>query len=178
MLGKIQRAMPSLVARMVLATRLVDYGFRVFSNLRSRFVLACGTDAFYEIYNGLTYGRLKDYQAGTKTFRSHLFTLEKRAISHFPPPPGTVLVGAAGGGREALALAREGYRVVAIEPARQLATSLADVCSGLPVESLLGRYEDLPLVNSLSQPPATIDLRSRPLFTTAILGCGSNSPFR
>jgi hypothetical protein len=168
---------------MVLATRLVDYGLGLlqdrFNKLRSRIVLACATDAFYEIYNDLTYGRQKFYRAGTEEFRSDLWSWEKKAISrHFPLPPGTVLVGAGGGGREPLALGRQGYRVVTFDPARQLATSLADACDGLPVESLLGRYENLPVVNSLSQPPATIDLRSRPLFAAAILGSGSISHLR
>jgi hypothetical protein len=168
---------------MVLATRLVDAGLRIlsegFNNLRSRIVLAYATDAFYEIYNDLTYGRQKVYRAGTKAFSSNLFPWEKQAISrYFPPPPAAVLVGAAGGGREALALARQGYRVVAFEPVRQLATSLADVCGGLPVESFLGRYEDLPIVSSLSQPPTMIDLRSRPLFAAAILGWGGISHLR
>jgi hypothetical protein len=93
-----------------MATRLVDYGVGFlhdrFNNLRSRIVLACATDAFYEIYNDLTYGRQKFYRAGTKEFHSDLSPWEKKAISrHFPPPPGTVLVGA-GGGREPLALGR------------------------------------------------------------------------
>jgi hypothetical protein len=171
------------MARIVFATRLVDKGFRVFNEffvkLRSRTVLACATDEFYEIYNDLTYGRNKVFREEARTFRSDLWPWEKKAISqHFPPPPGTLLVGAAGGGREALALARQGYRVVAFDPIRQLATSLADMCGGLPVESLLGRYEDLPVLNTLSQPPAPIDLRSRPLFSAAILGWGSISHLR
>jgi hypothetical protein len=167
----------------VLATRLIDYGLGFlqdrFNNLRSRIVLACATDEFYQIYNDLVYGRNELIRAGTKNFRPRLLPWEKRAISqHFPPPPGTVLVGAAGGGREALTLARQGYQVVAFDPVRRLATSLADVCGGLPVESLLGRYEDLPVLNSLSQRPALIDLRSRPLFAAAILGWGSFSHLR
>jgi hypothetical protein len=163
----------------VLASRLVDYalGFLLdrFKNLRTRIVLACATDAFYEIYNDLVYGREKSYRA----ICSGLWPWEKKAISrYFPPPPGAVLVGAGGGGREPLALAQQGYQVVAFDPARQLAISLADVCGGLPVESLLGRYEDLPVLNSLSQPPASIDLRSRPPFAAAILGWGSISHLR
>jgi hypothetical protein len=173
----------SLIARTVLATRLVDYGLGVlrdrFDNLRSKIVLACATDVFYEIYNDLTNDRRKVLRAGAKEFRSDLSHWEKKAISqHFPPPPGTVLVGASGGGREALALARQGYRVVAFDPAGQLVSSLADVCGGLPIESFRGRYEDLPVLNSLSRPPASIDLRSRPLFAAAILGWGSISHLR
>ena len=164
------------------ASRLVDYGLGLlqdrFNKLRSRIVLACATDEFYEIYNDLNYGRKKFDRAETKEFRSDLWPWEGKAISqYFPPPPGTVLIGAAGAGRESLALARQGYRVVAFEPVRQLAASLAD-CGGLPVESLLGRYEDLPMLNSLSRPSATIDLRSCPLFAAAILGWASLSHLR
>jgi len=167
----------------VFATRAVDKAFRVFNEffaeLRSRIVLAYASDEFYEIYNDLAYDRNEFFRAATKTSHFDLRPWEKNKISrHFPPPPSTVLVGAAGGGREALALARKGYRVVAFEPVPQLATSLADVCGGLPVESLLGRYEDLPVLSSLSQPPAPIDLRSRPLFAAAILGWGSISHLR
>jgi hypothetical protein len=138
-----------LIARTVLATRLVDYGLGVlrdrFDNLRSKIVLACATDAFYEVYNDLTNDRRKVLRAGAKEFRSDLSHWEKKAISqHFPPPPGTVLVGASGGGREALALARQGYRVVAFDPAGQLVSSLADVCGGLPIESFRGRYAEFP----------------------------------
>jgi hypothetical protein len=176
---KQHRFVQSLIARIVLATRLVDYGCRVFHELRSRIILACAPDAFYDTYNELTYARQKSYRAGTKTFRSNLLPFEEQAISrHFPLPPGTLLVGAAGGGREALALARQGYRVVAFDPAQPLVISLAGVCGDLPVESLLGRYEDLPVVNSLSHPPVTIDLRSRTPFAAAILGFGSISHLR
>ena len=174
----------SLIARVVFATRLVDYGLGFlhdnFNKLRSR--KSCWPVRQTNFTKSTMISRTvvtSLYRAGTKKFRSDLWPWEKKAISqHFPPPPGTVLVGAAGGGREALALARQGYQVVAFDPVRRLATSLADVCGGLPVESLLGRYEDLPVLNSLSQPPAPIDLRSRPLFAAAILGWGSISHLR
>src|SRR5262245_21966636 len=121
----------SLFARMVLATSLVDRGYQLFDRLRSRVVLMCAADSdeFYDIYNALAYDHQDIYRAGAKAFRSTLFPFEERVISrHFPEPPGTVLVGAAGGGREALALASLGYDVVAFEPASGLAGSLAQSC--------------------------------------------------
>jgi hypothetical protein len=155
-----------------MATGLVDRGYRSFDRLRSRIVVACGSDEFFGIYNDLVYARKQSYDWATKG----LAPFEERVISrHFPAPPGAVLVGAAGGGREALALARQGYRVVAFDPVRLLAASLAEMCEGLPIESLIGRYEDLPVVSSLSNPPVTIDLRSRGPFSAAILGRGSIS---
>ena len=97
---------------------------------------------------------------------------------YFPSPPGTVFVGAAGGGREALALARRGYRVIAFEPARPLATSLADCGGELPVETCIGRYEKLPEVNSLTHSSVAVDLRSRAPFAAVILGWASFSHLR
>ena len=132
----------SLFAWVVWATQLIDRGYRLFDRLRSKIILKFAPDAFYEVYNDLTFARQDIYRAGTKAFRSKLFPFEDRAISkHFPPPPGTVLVGAAGGGREAIALARLGYSVVAFEPARALVASMARVSRGLRIEPFVGRYE-------------------------------------
>ena len=142
-------------------------------------VLACASDDFYDIYNDLTYSRQDDYRAGAISFRSSLFPFEERAISrYFPAPPGTVLVGAAGGGREALVLARSGYRVVAFEPISALAVALAHFCGELPIEVFLGRYEQLPLVSPLDCPTVSVDLRSRAPFAAGILGWHSFSHLR
>jgi hypothetical protein len=97
---------------------------------------------------------------------------------HFPLPPATVLIGAAGGGREALALARRGYQVVAFEPSRSVAASMASACREFRIETLVGRYEGLPFVSSLAQPPVVIDLRSHAPFDAAILGWISFSHLR
>jgi hypothetical protein len=158
-----------------MATGLIDRGYRGFDRLRSRIVVACGSDEFFEIYNDLVYAR----KQWIRVSAAGLFPVEERVISqYFPAPPGTVLVGAAGAGREAIALARRGYRVVAFEPSRPLAALLAVPCDGLPIESLIGRYEDLPVLTSLSNPPIAIDLRSYAPFSAAILGHVSISHLR
>jgi hypothetical protein len=158
-----------------MATGLIDRGFRAFDRLRSRIVVACGSDEFFDIYNDLIYARKQSYD----WVLEGLAPFEKEAISrHFPAPPATVLIGAAGAGREALALARQGYGVIAFEPIPALAASLAQASEALPVESLIGRYEDLPFMSSLSNPPATIDLRPRAPFSAAILGGWSLSYLR
>ena len=93
-----------------MATGLIDRGYMHFDRLRSKIVVACGSNEFFDTYNDLVYARKQGYRMATEG----LFPFEQRAISrYFPAPPGTVLVGAAGSGREALALARQGYRVVA-----------------------------------------------------------------
>jgi hypothetical protein len=142
-------------------------------------VLACASDEFYEAVNDYSFGRQDFFRPGTKTFRSSLFPFEERAISrYFPPPPGDVLVGGAGGGREALVLARRGYRVVAFEPASSLAALLVKFCRELPIEVFIGRYEQLPIMRSVAKPVVNIDLRSRAPFLAAILGWTSFSNLR
>jgi hypothetical protein len=173
------RVVPSLFVRAVRCTLIIDRAFNIFDRLRSKIVLACAPDAFYDLYNDLAFGSENVFRAGNKAFRSGLFDFEERSITrHFPRPPGTVLVGAAGGGREALALANRGYRVVAFEPALPLASSLAQNCGELPIEIFLGRYEELPRVSSLTHPHGDIDLCSRAPFLAAILGWSSFSHLR
>src|SRR5262245_21682217 len=128
----------SCFAEMVRATVMVDRAYRLFDRLRSKCVLACAPDAFFDVYNDLTYSRQTVYRPDRETFRSSLFAFEERVIGqYFPPPPGTVLIGAAGGGREAFALARRGYQVVAFEPARPVAASMVCARGDYPIETLV-----------------------------------------
>ena len=62
-----------------------------------------------------------------------------------PAAPATILLGGAGCGREALALARRGYRIDAFEPAVQLARRCQMALSSEPHghRVLVGCYEDL-----------------------------------
>jgi hypothetical protein len=169
----------NLLARSIMATSIVDRGYRLFDRVRSRTVLACASDEFYDVYNDLSFARQDMYRAGSKGFKANLFPFEERMISqHFPPPPGSVLIGAAGGGREAFILARRGYRVVAFDRVLGLATSLADFCGDLPIEVFVGRYEQLPMLSPLNQHAMKIDLRLRAPFAAAIMGWTSFSHLR
>jgi hypothetical protein len=169
----------SLLIRAVRSSLLVDRGFRFFDRVRSKVVLAVANDSFYEAYNDIAYAGQSVYRAGNETFRSKLFPFEDRAIAqHFRGPPGAVLVGAAGGGREAFALADRGYQVVAFEPARPLVASLAQGCGDLQIEVFVGRYQELPMVQPLDGSVRDIDLRSRDQFAATILGLGSFSHLR
>jgi hypothetical protein len=142
-------------------------------------VLAWAPDEFYETINDLSYGRQDFFRPGTKSFGSTLFPFEERAISqYFPAPPGVILVGGAGGGREALVLARRGYRVVAFDPASPLVALLVGFRGDLPIEGFIGRYEHLPIVSSLESPEVNVDLRSHAPFAAAIVGWASFSNLR
>ncbi|HYN10688.1 MAG TPA: hypothetical protein VES67_25110 [Vicinamibacterales bacterium] len=168
------------LARTVWATRIVDRLYGKFNGLRSRLVLGLGSDAFYDAFNDITYAGQPTYRPGSPTFQTELFPWESRIIdAEFPKPPATVIIGGVGGGREALALERRGYRVVAFEPAAPLATALHHSLDGRQtIEVLVGRYQDLPVLRSPNGSAAPVDLRPRAPFDAAILGWASFSHIR
>ncbi len=134
-----------LGARLLLATRLVDSGYRLFDRARCELVAGLASDAVLERFNDLAYGATKEYRADSKQFRTYLFPWEERVIAEFfPPPPARILVGGAGGGREAFALARMGYRVVAFDVSAPLAATLAARAPGLQIQAYRAGYGDLP----------------------------------
>ena len=168
------------LARALRATHYIDRAFRRFSRARSAFVLAHASDAFYDVYNDVAYGNQDAYRLGSSIFRTGLFPWEARAIGrHFPPPPAHVLIGAAGGGREALALVERGYRVTAFEPSKPLAASMRErISRATQLAAFVGRYQDLPFVTSLDASPERVDLRTWAPFDAVILGWASLSHLR
>jgi hypothetical protein len=167
-------------ARLILATRIIDKSYAVVDRARSRLILALASDTVLARFNDLAYGRDVTYDPGSPEFRYGLFRWEEQIItSYFPPAPARVLIGAAGGGREALALAQKGYEVIAFEPCEQLATAAAcRIAKQLNVRIYRTRYEDLPcLFPTRSDQPATT-LEAEPHFEAAILGWASYSHLR
>jgi hypothetical protein len=164
-----------LLARALRVTTLIDRAYKRFDRLRARAALSFGSDAFHAAYHDAAYGGDAAYRADSSTFRTALFDWEERAIDRtFPKAPATILIGAAGGGREALALARRGYHVVAFEPNRRLVASLVQtIGADTKIEVLCGRYEDLPVLSTPED--ASIDLRVKTRFDAAIFGWASFS---
>ena len=107
------------------------------------------------------------------------FPWEEEAIrDFFPKPPAHVLVGGAGGGREALALVERGYRVTAFDPSADLVDALAaraHATEGLEVYR--ARYEDLPHLDGVSGRDG-IELSALPAIDAAVAGWGSFSHLR
>ncbi len=96
-----------------------------------------------------------------------LFDWEKAAIhAFFPKPPGRVLVGGAGGGREMVALANAGYEVAGFDPARELAQTIPQ---HVPTERLLG-YEICDYAGLIANPAS---LSAFAPYDAVILGWGS-----
>jgi SAM-dependent methyltransferase len=163
-----------LVARLVRTSRLVDRAYLIFNRLRSRSVLTLGNDRFFDAYNALTYRKEPLHREGPAPWT--LRAWERDFIGNLPAPPARLLVGGAGTGREATALAELGYEVAAFDPARALVEHMRAPGTDPGVEPLVGGYLDLPLLRSLDG--ATIDLSARPRFDGAYMGWSSFSHLR
>jgi hypothetical protein len=135
-------------------------------------------DAVLDAFNDLTYGVTDVYRPDAPNYRSVLFNWEQDAIARvFPAPPARVLVGGAGGGREAFALAASGYEVVAFEPSPALVGAMAAHAAEGGVTPFVARYEDLPFVRT-PDGANVISLRERAPFDAALLGWASYSHIR
>lgn len=159
---------------------LVDRGFRRFDQLRSFLITSFASDGALEAYNNLAYGATHVYDASTPQFRARLFNWEAELVERvFPEAPGRILVGGAGGGREAFELASRGFEVTAFEPSEVLARSMADRAAetGAAVEVLVGRYEDLPTLRRYGS-GELVDLTGRSPYAASMLGWSSFSHLR
>ena len=114
------------IARAVHVTRAFDWLYRSADRARSELVAALASDEVLDRFNDIAYAGSRSYRPDASSFRAYLFPWEEEAIQRFfPKPPAHVLVGGAGGGREALALVERGYRVTAFEPSAGLVDALA-----------------------------------------------------
>jgi SAM-dependent methyltransferase len=159
-------------ARFVHSTSLIDRLYQRFDRLRSLLVLAYASDDFLAAHCQLAYDASAFYRADSPDFRRELFPWERAIVEKsFPAPPARVLVGGAGGGREAYALIKMGYDVVAFEPAPELvATMRARSKVEYPtLEAYRAGYEDLPVMPA-EDGEAPVDLQQQATFDAAILG--------
>jgi hypothetical protein len=162
-----------VLARLIDRTRLVDRGAVLFDRLRSRLVCSWAPEGALDAYNALAYGSSPSYQPGGEGFREKLFPWEWRAIDvFFPLPPARVLIGGAGGGREALQLAARGYEVIAFDPVRELVGAMPATTGG-PARAMgyVGSYETLPAVRTVDG--TTMSLQEHTPFAAGICGWAS-----
>ena len=165
-----------LLARLILATRWIDAAHSAFDKARSRAVVRMASDQVLMEFNALAYQKDSTYVPGAEQFRHHLFAWESATLrAHFPVAPARLLVGGAGGGREAFALAERGYDIVAFEPAAELAAGMADKASTSSVRVFRGRYETLPDLDPARSGAAEGNLRALAPFDGAVMGWGSFS---
>jgi hypothetical protein len=167
------------IARTLLFSRVLDRLYRATDKGRSELVTALASDAVLDRFNDIAYGSDRAYRPDTSSFRAYLFPWEEEAIRRFfPRPPAHVLVGGAGGGREALALAGLGYRVTAFEPSPELAEALAARAHDEEGTAVYrARYEDLPRLEGTSGREGA-DLETLAPVDAVIAGWGSFSHLR
>jgi SAM-dependent methyltransferase len=160
-----KRGLSSLGARLIWATSAIDRAYRRFDRLRSELVAGTASEAVLDRYNDLAYGRTDAYRPDSGSFREYLFPWEEQIVrERFPPAPARILVGGAGGGREALALSQLGYQVVAFDPSETLVSALANRPG---VTAFRGSYERF---GGMFAPDESFD--------AVILGWGSFSHLR
>lgn len=168
----------SLTARAVRSTQAVDRAAQRFSALRSLLVLALGSEAFLEAYGEAAFSAGSAYRADSDGFRHRLFEWEERAVrTYFPPAPGHLLVGGAGGGREPFVLHSMGYAVTAFDPALGLVQTMRERISRdemRDIRAYCGGYEHLPFMPSRAGVPGA-DLSDQAPYAAAILGWASFS---
>jgi hypothetical protein len=168
--------------RLILASQALDGAYARLDRLRSRLVLALASDDTLERFNEWTYARAERYAPDSPGFQRQLYPWEDHVIAtFFPRPPARLLVGGAGAGREALALAERGYEVVAFEPVHPLATAMARVIladgKAGRVRALRGGYGDLPHLAGADD-PSRVEVTGLGPFDAAIVGWGSFSHLR
>jgi hypothetical protein len=176
-----------VVARLLRASALADRAFRKFEAARHELVLSLASDEVLAKYGDLAYAATDSYHPSSERYRRDLFTWEAEVIARFfPAPPASILIGAAGGGREAFALAEQGYAILAFEPSR-LVEGMADRlgpwgrAAGAgrrhrgagEVEVCRGRYADMPVLKRLDG--TAVDISAGPAFDAGIIGWGSFS---
>lgn len=162
-----------LAARALKASLLVDRAAGLFDRFRSRVVCLLASDHVLDAYNTLAYSGASRYRPGADGDHAEWFSWERAAIeAWFPKAPARVLIGGAGGGREARQLLKRGYQVVAFEPVAALAEGLAaQRWQGLQVFE--GRYETLPNLIEIDGGRAPRRLEDLGPFDAAIMGWGS-----
>jgi hypothetical protein len=141
-----------------------------FDRARSMLILAFAPDQFFDAHNDVFHGRVRE----RAFIRDVTHDWEQHVIAtFFPPPPARVLVGGAGMGREAFALAARGYSVVAFDRVPELVQGMRAVRGNAAVEVRQGLYQDLPYLQG--ENGDRIDLRTEQPFDAAVIGWGSFS---
>jgi hypothetical protein len=169
-----------LGARLIRASQAVDRAFRRFERLRSELVVALAGDDVLDRYNDLMYSGAAEYDPASSDFLDFLFPWEERTIERFfPLPPARALVGAAGAGREAFALADRGYEIVAFDPAAGPVQSMAErVTPDGKIAVYRAAYEDLPRLLPAGPGHLEASLDAVGPFDVSLLGLGSISHIR
>jgi hypothetical protein len=159
-----------------LATRVTN----VREGLRDELFLAFIPPSERADLTAALYAEQSTYLPGGHRFQSGLFAWEKRVFdSALFPKSGRILLGAAGAGRELIALLDRGFSVVAFDPCEAFVLAARRVASTSPehlarATVVRASYADLTRAADSAAGPLAF-LTSSPSFDAVILGWGSLS---
>lgn len=166
---------PYWVRALLAIDRLFGRAIQLEAALRDELLLAYLPASRRDDVTGAIYANERVYVPGGAIFDRGLFSWERALLDHpAVPRSGRALVGAAGGGRELLALCERGYAVDAFEPSEPLARSCASVAARcVNARALRGSYRDLDAALQHQGPLA--ELRDRGPYALVMLGWRSLS---
>lgn len=121
----------------------------------------------------LLFDRQRTYAPGGRTFSLGLFGWEDEMLAPPFPRTGRILIGGAGGGREAMALIARGYEVVAFDQARELVLAGAPTVEAAGGSLLCASYDDV--VRAAAGEPTPLGNAFETPFDGVLLGWGSLS---
>jgi Uncharacterised nucleotidyltransferase len=166
---------PLWVRAVLFLDRAAGRAENVRAGLRDELLLAWVPPADRARLTATLYSDLSTYLPGGDRFKSGLFTWEKRALEAAAfPRSGRALIGAAGAGRELLALVERGFEVLAFDPCKPFAEAAKRVAHPGKATVVHASYRDLvdavagrggPLAAACAGPP----------FDAVVLGWGSLS---
>lgn len=171
---------PLWVWAFLAADRLATRVTNVREGLRDELFLAFIPPAERSDLTAALYAQQSTYLPGGHRFQSGLFAWEKRVFdSALFPRSGRVLLGAAGAGRELVALLDRGYSVVAFDPCEafvEAARRIAETSSERAANTTVVRASYRDLVRAAGEQAGPLSfLRDEARFDAVVLGWGSLS---
>lgn len=166
---------PLWVRALLAADRLATRAANAREALRDELLLAWIRPEDRAALTAALYAHQSTYLPGGHRFKSGLFPWEKRVLEAPPfPRSGRVLLGAAGAGRELVALVERGFEVVAFDPCAAFVEAARGVAEGSKATVVEASYADLVSAAAGRGGPLTFITAGAP-FDAIVLGWGSLS---
>ena len=142
--GPVPYRVPLWVRALLTADFVADRTMNVLASVRDEALLAWIPPEHRPSLTAAVYADLPTYLPGGKRFKSGLFSWEARILSTPPfPKSGRILLGAAGAGRELVALVEQGFEVVAFDPCRPFAEAARSIVPREKADVVHASYGDL-----------------------------------
>ena len=142
--GRVPYRVPLWVRALLTADFVADRTMNVLASVRDEALLAWIPPEDRPSLTAAVYADLPTYLPGGKRFKSGLFSWEARILSSPPfPKSGRILLGAAGAGRELVALVERGFEVVAFDPCLPFADAARSIVPREKAEVVHASYGDL-----------------------------------